>query len=216
MQIPGVLRNGYSGILVEDMKNIFLIGGKCIMNFNGIVRDFKLENIDKKKLRDDIKLLLKLYRKVDFHIQDHIENLDNIFYEKKRKRLDDIVLSVLEIDKDIDIEKVESQLLNTQQSIFLLKLMDDALSRLSAYPNKGEIYADIITYKYFDKRIRSNEEISEMLLISRSTYYRYMNKAILIFGVMLFGYSIFDRFYEEQLNEKLKVAEDKIDYKFEL
>ena len=57
MQIPGVLRNGYSGILVEDMKNIFLIGGKCIMNFNGIVRDFKLENIDKKKLRDDIKLL---------------------------------------------------------------------------------------------------------------------------------------------------------------
>lgn len=216
MQIPGVLRNGYSGILVEDMKNIFLIGGKCIMNFNGIVRDFKLENIDKKKLRDDIKLLLELYRKVDFHIQDHIENLDNIFYETKRKRLDDIVLSVLEIDKDIDIEKVESQLLNTQQSIFLLKLMDDALSRLSAYPNKGEIYADIITYKYFDKRIRSNEEISEMLLISRSTYYRYMNKAILIFGVMLFGYSIFDRFYEEQLNEKLKVAEDKIDYKIEL
>ena len=68
----------------------------------------------------------------------------------------------------------------------------------------------------FDKRIRRNEEISEMLLISRSTYYRYMNKAILIFGVMLFGYSIFDRFYEEQLNEKLKVAEDKIDYKIEL
>ena len=186
------------------------------MNFNGIVRDFKLENIDKKKLRNDMKLLLELYRKVDFHIQDHIENLDSIFYETKRKRLDDIVLSVLEIDKDIDIEKVESQLLNTQQSIFLLKLMDDALSRLSAYPNKGEIYADIITYKYFDKRIRSNEEISEMLLISRSTYYRYMNKAILIFGVMLFGYSIFDRSYEEQLNGKLKVAEGKMDYKIEL
>ncbi len=40
------------------------------------------------------------------------------------------------------------------------------------------------------KKIRSNEEISELLLISRSTYYRYMNKAILIFGVMLFGYSV--------------------------
>ena len=186
------------------------------MSFNGMIKEYKLENIDKKKLRNDIKLLLSLYRKVDFQIQDHIENLDNIFYETKRKRLDDIVLSVLEIDKDINIEKVESQLLNTQQSIFLLKLMDDALSRLSTYPNKGEIYADIITYKYFDKRIRSNEEISELLLISRSTYYRYMNKAILIFGVMLFGYSVFDRSYDESLNCKLKVAEDKIDYKIEL
>ena len=143
-------------------------------------------------------------------------NLDNIFYETKRKHLDDIVLSILEIDKDINIEKVESQLLNTQQSIFLLKLMDDALSRLSAYPNKGEIYADIITYKYFEKKIRSNEEISELLLISRSTYYRYMNKAILIFGVMLFGYSVFDRNYEDLSNCKLKVAEDRIDYKIEL
>ncbi len=186
------------------------------MNFNGMIKEYKLENLDKKKLRNDIKLLLSLYRKVDFHIQDHIENLDNIFYETKRKHLDDIVLSILEIDKDINIGKVESQLLNTQQSIFLLKLMDDALSRLSAYPNKGEIYADIITYKYFEKKIRSNEEISELLLISRSTYYRYMNKAILIFGVMLFGYSVFDRNYEDLPNCKLKVAEDRIDYRIEL
>lgn len=182
------------------------------MNFNELIKEYKLENIDKKKLRNDIKILLSLYRKVDFHIQDHIENLDHIFIETKRRHLDDLILSVLEIDKDINIEKVESQLLNTQQSIFLLKLMDDALSRLRIYPNKGEIYADIITYKYFTKRIRSNEEISELLLISRSTYYRYMNKAILIFGVMLFGYSIFDRNYETFSNPKLKVAEEKIDY----
>lgn len=186
------------------------------MNFNELIKEYKLENIDKKKLRNDIKLLLSLYRKVDFHIQDHIQNLDHIFIETKRRHLDELVLSVLEIDKDIDIEKVESQLLNTQQSIFLLKLMDDALSRLRVYPNKGEIYADIITYKYFAKRIRSNEEISEILLISRSTYYRYMNKAILIFGVMLFGYSIFDRNYETLSNEKLKVAEENIAYKTEL
>ena len=43
-----------------------------------------------------------------------------------------------------------------------------------------------------------------------------MNKAILIFGVMLFGYSVFDRNYEDLSNCKLKVAEDRIDYKIEL
>ncbi len=53
------------------------------MNFNGMIKEYKLENLDKKKLRNDIKLLLSLYRKVDFHIQDHIENLDNIFTKQK-------------------------------------------------------------------------------------------------------------------------------------
>lgn len=185
------------------------------MELNKLIREYKLEDIDKRKLREDMKLLLSLYRKVDFHIQDHIENLDQVFVETKRRHLDELILSVLEIDKDIDIEKVESQLLSTQQSIFLLKLMDDALARLRTYPNKGEIYADIIAYKYFEKKIRSNEEISELLLISRSSYYRYMNKAIIIYGVMLFGYSIFNRSYEDGSNRNLKVAEDKMAYTVE-
>ena len=182
------------------------------MELSKIIGEYKLENIDKRKLKADMKLLLSLYRKVDFHIQDHLENLDQVFVETKRRHLDELVLSVLEIDKDIDIEKIESQLLNTQQSIFLLKLMDDALLRLRAYPNKGEIYADIITYKYFEKKIRSNDEISELLLVSRSSYYRYMDKAIIIYGAMLFGYSIFKRSYEEQSSRALKVAEDKMAY----
>lgn len=183
------------------------------MKIKNLVEEYKLENLDKKQLRKDIKLLLSLYRKVDFHIQDHIENLDQVFIETKRRHLDDLILSILEIDKNVDVEKIESQLLNTQQSIFLLKLMDDALLRLSTYPNKGAIYADIISYKYFDKKLRNNEEISELLLISRSTYYRYMKKAILAFGVMLFGYSIFDRNYDSLSKHRLRVAEEDTDYK---
>ena len=136
------------------------------------------------------RLLLKLYRKVDFFIQDRVQSLEEYFYDSNRQDLQEVVLSVLEVDPFVNVVKIEESLIDTNVSILLLNLMDLALTRLENYPDKGEVYAELLKLKYFDSAYKTNEQISEMLNVSRSTYYRYQNQAVLAYSNMLFGYAI--------------------------
>ncbi|MGO3751665.1 MAG: DUF1492 domain-containing protein [Peptoniphilaceae bacterium] len=138
------------------------------------------------------KLLLKLYKKVNFYVKDRIETMDEHLYETRRTHLKDVVLSVLEVDSFINIEKFEDSLISTNSSILILDLMDLALERLRKYPDKGEIYADLLNLRYFDEMNCTCEQIMSKLTISRSTYYRYYKKAVEAYGNMLFGYTVPD------------------------
>ncbi|NMA50032.1 MAG: hypothetical protein GX947_09790 [Tissierellia bacterium] len=136
------------------------------------------------------RLLLKLYRNVDFFIQDRVQSLEEYFYDSNRQDLQEVVLSVLEVDPFVNVVKIEECLIDTNVSILLLNLMDLALTRLENYPDKGGLYAELLKLKYFDSAYKTNEQISEMLNVSRSTYYRYQNQAVLAYSNMLFGYAI--------------------------
>lgn len=142
------------------------------------------------KFYHNTRLLLKLYRNVDFFIQDRVQSLEEYFYDSNRQDLQDMVLSVLEIDPFVNVVKIEECLIDTNVSILLLNLMDLALTRLENYPDKGELYAELLKLKYFNSAYKTNEEISEMLNVSRSTYYRYQNQAVIVYSNMLFGYAI--------------------------
>ena len=100
-------------------------------------RNQKSMKLDDKMIKNNAKLLLELYRKVDFYVSDHINEIDELCFETKRKHLEDIVISVLEIDNTIDSNKIESQLINLDKSLALLKAMDLALYKLSNYPDNG-------------------------------------------------------------------------------
>lgn len=145
---------------------------------------------DHNKFYHNTRLLLKLYRNVDFFIQDRVQSIEEYFYDSNRHDLQEVVLSVLEVDPFVNVVKIEECLIDTNVSILLLNLMDLALSRLENYPDKGEVYVELLKLKYFNSAYKTNEQITEMLNISRSTYYRYQNQAILAYSNMLFGYAI--------------------------
>ncbi|MDO5755831.1 MAG: hypothetical protein Q4P28_06335 [Tissierellia bacterium] len=145
---------------------------------------------EKKKYIHEVKLLLKLYRKVNFHVSDRYEQIDESLYDTYRKNMEEIISSVLEVDSYMNIEKLEQSLIDINTSILLLNLMDSALERLRRYPDKGAVYAKLLELKYFDKNKYSCERISEKLDISRTTYFRYSKNAIQMYSTMLFGYAI--------------------------
>ena len=142
--------------------------------------------------KHNAKLLLKLYRKVSFHVQDRIQMKDQEVYASRRQHLEDLVISFLEVDTDVDVRKLEESLIDINVSLSLLELMDLSLERLSRYPNNGELYAEILKRRYFTEEARTCEQLLIVHNMSRSTYFRYLNKATEAFGNMLFGYALPD------------------------
>lgn len=155
----------------------------------------KKEEINRKNnpyesYKHNAKLLLKLYRRVSFHVQDRLQMKDEEVYECRRQHLEDLVVSFLEVDTRVDVRKLEESLIDINVSLSLLELMDLSLERLSRYPNKGELYADILRRRYFTKEERTCEELLYVHNMSRSTYFRNLNKATEAYGNMLFGYAL--------------------------
>lgn len=142
--------------------------------------------------KHNAKLLLKLYRKVSFHVQDRIQMKDQEVYASRRQHLEDLVISFLEVDTDVDVRKLEESLIDINVSLSLLELMDLSLERLSRYPNDGELYTEILRRRYFTQEARTCEQLLIVHNMSRSTYFRYLNKATEAFGNMLFGYALPD------------------------
>lgn len=156
----------------------------------------KTKNSDTRKkecsesYKHNAKLLLKLYRKVSFHVEDRIQMKDNEIYASRRQHLEDLVISFLEIDSTVDVKKLEESLIDINISLSLLELMDLALERLSRYPNDGDLFSDILWQRYFSEEVRTCEQLLSVHNMSRSTYFRYLNKATMAYGNMLFGYAL--------------------------
>ncbi|MGF3076886.1 hypothetical protein [Facklamia sp. P12955] len=140
--------------------------------------------------KHNAKLLLKIYRKVSFHVEDRIQMKDHEIYASRRQHLEDLVISFLEVDSTVDVRKLEECLIDVNISLSLLELMDLALERLSRYPNDGELFSDILWHRYFAEEVRTCEQLLSVHNMSRSTYFRYLNKATQAYGNMLFGYAL--------------------------
>ncbi|MGO1819776.1 MAG: hypothetical protein ACTH0S_08830, partial [Senegalia sp. (in: firmicutes)] len=159
------------------------------MDINNLENKIEIPFKESKELEHNIKILLGLYRKVNFRVQERIKTLEAETYESKRKHLEDLVVSLLEIDTNINHEKFEDQLIGINESLTLLQIMDKALERLRNYPGNEELYANIVELRFFHKEVYSHEAIIRKVNMSRSSYYRHLPKAIQSYGVMLFGYA---------------------------
>lgn len=164
-----------------------------------------------KEIEHNVKILLNLYRKVNFRVEERIQDLKLETYESKRKHLEELVISILEMDTTINSKKIEDQLISVSESLFLLQIMDKALEKLKNYPDNGELYGNILELRFFNKEIYSHDIIMEKVNMSRSSYYRHLNRAIQSYGAMIFGYALPEVrsiIYNENLDiDNLKVAE---------
>ena len=58
-----------------------------------------------------------------------------------------------------------------------LRRMETCLEWLRKYPNKGEIYYEMLYHFYFSGFNTGHKVIAEMFDMSRTTYYRYFKEA---------------------------------------
>ena len=183
------------------------------MNISDLQNKIDIPYERDKELEHNVKILLSLYRKVNFRVEERIQNLELETYESRRKHLEELVISILEMDATMNYEKFEDQLISINESLFLLQIMDKALERLKNYPDNGKLYGTILELRFFVKEIYSHDIIMDKVNMSRSSYYRHLPRAIQSYGLMLFGYALPEvrtLIYDENVDiNNLKVAEEK-------
>lgn len=150
-----------------------------------------------KRERDDnkfhrTKLLLMIYRKVVWRVEEAIGEVNETAYAFGGKRIANLV-DFLSLDLDYfdcakDKKAIEERLLNIAESKSMIDIVDKALVKLRTHPDNGEIYFNIITGSYINKDKLTDDQIRKKYHLSASTYYRYKKKAINMMGIILWGY----------------------------
>ncbi len=140
------------------------------------------------------KLLLMIYRKVVWRMEDTLHEIDSSKYEFGGSRISNLI-DFLSIDiEDYSITKdkrlIEDKLMNIAESKVMIEIVDKALIKLKSHPENGEIYFNIIKDSYIDKEKLTDNQIQHKHHISQSTYYRHKKKAIELLDIILWGYIV--------------------------
>jgi len=152
---------------------------------------FRMQYLDNDKFHKT-KLLLMLYRKVVWRVEDAICDVNETAYEFGSQRIANLVdflsFDLEDFDSIRDKKAIEERLMYIAESKSMLEIVDKALLKLRTHPDNGEIYFNIITGSYINKEKLTDEQIRKKYHISLSTYYRYKKNAINLLGVILWGY----------------------------
>ncbi len=133
------------------------------------------------------KTLLELYKKVRFRVEENLEDIDEELYIEDRKHLTSLVHELVDFDASAEKKRIQEQLLSNSLNLCLLEIMEDVLLIVKKYPDDGELYYQLLRYRYFDPFKNTNESVMEILDIPYSTYYRKQKRAIQLYAAMLWG-----------------------------
>ena len=122
------------------------------------------------------KLILKIYRDVVWVLSERVEELQEYAWDLGKQ--------------DIDTQDFEEKVCCVVESRMFVEIIDRALLRLRKYPDRGELYYEILTKQFIYRFNSTEKEMLEELNMERSVFYDRKKEAIYIFSVCLFGYAI--------------------------
>lgn len=123
------------------------------------------------------KMLLKSYQMAKFAVMVRTQDVEEELFESDMKSLKELVDSVLGEDLNMNGKYLEDKLIEVRNTAALLHRMETCLEWLRKYPNKGEIYYEMLYHFYFSGFNTGHKVIAEMFNMSRTTYYRYFKEA---------------------------------------
>lgn len=91
---------------------------------------------------------------------------------------------------DMELQAFEEKVCCVVQSRMLVEVIDRALLRLKRYPDRGELYYEILTKQFIHRFNSTEKELLEELNIERSVFYDRKKEALFLFSLCLFGYAI--------------------------
>lgn len=140
-------------------------------------------------------LLLKHYRDVVWSLEVSVHRINNSFLSEFGKEIDSFLDMTYEAGLDLSGTEIEAQTKSVARSRNMLHIIDNAVELLRNKHKKGEMYYWILYYTYLSpQEIQSVDEIVYKLSdyikdISKRTYYRKKNEAVMQLGVLLWGYT---------------------------
>lgn len=131
--------------------------------------------------------LLDLYKKVHFRVQVNMADIDTELYNEERKHLTDMIHEIIDFDTTHEKRRIQERLMSNNFTLCLLEIMEDSLLLLKQYPDDGELYYQLLRYRYFEPLKVTNEEVMEMMDLPYTTYFRKRKKAIQLYAAMIWG-----------------------------
>ena len=142
------------------------------------------------KYYHNTKLLLKLYNKVLWRINNNFKVIEDECIYSTGKKVDELVNNLLDAEMFVSEARLESRLQSIKDSREIIKLIDKALIMLKSYPDNEERYYWIIFKSYISTEKYTESDIIDFLCCSRATYFREKKKAIATLSTILWGYLI--------------------------
>lgn len=136
------------------------------------------------------KLLLTLYNKVLWRINQSLDVVREDCLYSTQKHLDELISSLVDVDLYLSKTRFESRLQSIEESRSIINLIDKALIMLKSHPDNGERYYSLLYKVYISPYKYSEEEMLEYLCVSRSTYFREKKRAVRLLGTILWGFLI--------------------------
>lgn len=155
----------------------------------------KIDNDFENKVFHNTELLLKNYRDVVWSLEVAIHNVNKNFYIEYGCDINGFLDMAYDAGMELRGTDIEAHTKSIEKSRNMLRIVDSAVDLLCRKHKNGEIYYWILYYTYLSPQELSNiDEIIEKLTdylkdISRSTYFRKKNEAILHLGRLLWGYT---------------------------
>lgn len=131
-------------------------------------------------------LLLKIYRKVSWSMNEQFDELNDISYESCMSG-EGMVSYLLNFAPDKELDVFKSRAMSAMKTRVLVELIERAAVKLKEYPDNGAIYYSILDLKYMGYFNYTESEILEQLNLERSNFYRKRKEAKMLMGFVLFG-----------------------------
>lgn len=166
---------------------------------------------NEKVLYHNTELLLKRYRDVVWSLEVAVHRVNKNFYQEYGSDIEGFLEMTYEAGMDLKGTEIEAQTKTITRSRNMLIMIDSAIDLLRTKHKNGELYYWILYYTYFSpQEMQNTDEIVEKLReyikdISRSTYFRKKNEAVLQLGIILWGYTSMECIQIVDLLENKKI-----------
>lgn len=143
----------------------------------------------------DTRRLLRKYRDVTWSLELSVQRLRSQFHVEYGTSIEDFLDTVYLAGADLGGSELEHHAQCIERSHKMLTLLDNAVELLRTRHKNGEIYYWLLYYTYLSpQQYQNTEEIIEQLRphirdISRTTYFRRLEKAVESLSAILWGYT---------------------------
>ncbi len=143
----------------------------------------------------DTRKLLKKYRDVTWSLELSVQRLRNEFHMEYGTDIEEFLNTVYLAGADLGGTELEHHAQCIERSHKMLTLLQNAAELLRTRHKKGESYYWILYYTYMSpQKLKNANEIIEALRphirdISRTTYFRKLEKAVESLSSILWGYT---------------------------
>ena len=118
-----------------------------------------------------VKLILKIYRDVVWVLSERMEELHEYAWELGDQDADTGLIYLQSFAPDMDLQEFEERVCCVMENRMLVDVIDRALLRLKRYPDRGELYYEILTKQFIHRFNSTEKELLDELNMERSVFY---------------------------------------------